>query len=433
MKTQNYKHIFFKTSQVFVFLLVISFWVVNCSGPLSDEDLGIKNSNSNLLGAQTSSSVLSEEVRTSRFVLERPTSEQDYAGLQRRIPLAAFFPYGEYSYGVYSDNPYVVYARIEGTDLVITPRSLGYTRVVVSGHPQGSTRAVVSESLHHFIFVGVQDFGHTTLPHYDHREGEFVLKGPTSVVEGSHAEYELYHSGSNLWRFGEVLGGSSEIGIFWDPNHNVIADFFVQGSTLQDSTTCEQADICVDISNPSLEQTARQRGYLAYTQKPYFDAIHKMKMFFIKDHFENFENFWVSFDPQEKNAGKAFRVKLYDDWDGIYPLTGAFAFEQTPEIENQTYRLQTSQEVNLKFPKAINGSGWPHYTFRPQIPEGLSFNDSTMTLVGIPTETLDETEYSFYAVDSHFTWLQKKFKMQIVSNSATASTTSDADSNSDSD
>ena len=69
-------------------------------------------------------------------------------------------------------------------------------------------------------------------------------------------------------------------------------------------------------------------------------------------------------------------------------------------IAAQSYFVNVQTTSPRALPEATGGDGMVVYILLPFLPEGLSFDSDTRTIVGTPTEVMDETTYTYSALDA---------------------------------
>ncbi len=69
------------------------------------------------------------------------------------------------------------------------------------------------------------------------------------------------------------------------------------------------------------------------------------------------------------------------------------------EVESQFY-VRDAVIANLELPEAVSGDGLRTYSLTPELPAGVSFNSRTRVLSGTPTETFDETTFTYTVRDN---------------------------------
>ena len=77
--------------------------------------------------------------------------------------------------------------------------------------------------------------------------------------------------------------------------------------------------------------------------------------------------------------------------------------DRTPEFSSDTFADQVYRkdlQVDVTLPEATGGDGDLSYGLEPELPEGLGFDATTLTISGVPTETMASTLYTLTATDA---------------------------------
>ena len=113
----------------------------------------------------------------------------------------------------------------------------------------------------------------------------------------------------------------------------------------------------------------------------------------------------LDFDDESTNISLSASGGGYSGVSASVPVTVIDDDDDTaPSFDNETIPnqewLRDSQIAPVTLPEATGGNGDLTYSLAEDPPAGVTFNDSTRTLSGTPTETQDATEYTYTVTDA---------------------------------
>ena len=91
--------------------------------------------------------------------------------------------------------------------------------------------------------------------------------------------------------------------------------------------------------------------------------------------------------------------------------TCAFGF--TDHVDDQTFTMGV-EIAALVLPEAVGGTPLYTYTLTPALPAGLVFTDSSRTISGTPTVTLNPTPYTYRATDAYASADSLTFSIEVI-------------------